>query len=106
MEQRRARRRGALKTSGRTYATARGHTEAAWFTLIAVLTLALGIGANTAIFSLVNAVLLRSLPFPQPERIMTIWEEAPADGIAKQGFAPGNYSDLKAQQTVFAQMAA
>src|SRR5262245_5682700 len=76
------------------------------FTLIAVLTLALGIGANTAIFSLVDAVLLRSLPFPQPERIMTIWAEAPADGIAKQGLAPGNYSDLKAQQTVFEQMAA
>jgi len=76
------------------------------FTLIAVVTLSLGIGAHTAIFSLVNAVLLRSLPFPQPERIMTIWEEAPADGIAKQGLAPGNYSDLKAQQTVFEQMAA
>ncbi len=76
------------------------------FTLIAVLTLALGIGANTAIFSLVNAVLLRALPFPQPERIMTIWEEAPSDGVTKQSVAPGNYSDLKAQQTVFAQMSA
>src|SRR5215813_6210533 len=76
------------------------------FTLIAILTLALGIGANTAIFSLVNAVLFRALPFPQPERIMTIWEEAPADGVTKQRVAPGNYSDLKAQQTVFAEMAA
>src|SRR5262245_13548328 len=76
------------------------------FTLIAVLTLALGIGANTAIFSLVDAVLLRSLPFPQPERIMTIWAEAPADGIARQSVAPGNYSDLKSQQTIFAQVAA
>ena len=76
------------------------------FTLIAALTLALGIGANTAIFSLVNAVLLRALPFPQPERIMTIWAEAPSNGVTKQSVAPGNYSDLKAQQTVFAQMAA
>jgi len=76
------------------------------FTLIATLTLALGIGANTAIFSLVNAVLLRALPFPQAERIMTIWAEAPADGIVKQSVAPGNYTDLKAQQTVFAQIAA
>jgi putative ABC transport system permease protein len=76
------------------------------FTLVAVITLALGIGANTAIFSLINAVLLRALPFPQPERIMTIWEEAPSDGVTKQSVAPGNYSDLKAQQTVFAQTAA
>ncbi|HKX31709.1 MAG TPA: ABC transporter permease [Blastocatellia bacterium] len=76
------------------------------FTSIAILTLALGIGANTAIFSLVNAVLFRALPFPQPERIMTIWEEAPADGVAKQRVAPGNYFDLKAQQTVFAEMSA
>src|SRR5262249_59398320 len=75
------------------------------FTSIAVITLSLGIGTNTAIFSLVNAVLLRSLSFPRPERIMTIWAEAPADGITKQSVAPGNYSDLKARQTVFAQMA-
>ncbi|MGH9939243.1 MAG: ADOP family duplicated permease, partial [Blastocatellia bacterium] len=76
------------------------------FTLIAVITLSLGIGANTAIFSLVNAVLLRALPFPQPERIMTIWAEAPSNGVTKQSVAPGNYSDLKAQQTVFTQVAA
>jgi putative ABC transport system permease protein len=76
------------------------------FTLTAVITLSLGIGANTAIFSLINTVLLRALPFPQPERIMTIWEETPADVITRQSFAPGNYQDLKAQQSVFTQMAA
>jgi predicted permease len=76
------------------------------FTLIAVLTLALGIGANTAIFSLVNAVLLRPLAFPHPNLIMTIWEEAPSDGVVKQRVAPGNYSDLKVQQTVFARISA
>jgi putative ABC transport system permease protein len=76
------------------------------FSLIAILTLALGIGANTAIFSVVNAVLLRSLPFKEPAALVTLWEEAAREGIAKQRVAPGNYSDWKAQQASFAQMAA
>jgi putative ABC transport system permease protein len=71
------------------------------FTLIAVLTLSLGIGANSAMFSLVHAVFLRSLPFPQPERIVTVWETVPSARVDRQGFAPGNYTDLKAHQQVF-----
>jgi putative ABC transport system permease protein len=71
------------------------------FTLIAVLTLSLGIGANTAMFSVVHAVFLRSLPFPQPERIVMVWERVPSARVDRQGFAPGNYADLKARQQVF-----
>ncbi|HJQ25121.1 MAG TPA: ABC transporter permease [Blastocatellia bacterium] len=73
------------------------------FTLIAVMTLALGIGANTAIFSIVNAVLLRPFPYRAPERLVTLQERATAGG-----FSPSypNFVDWRAQNTVFDSMAA
>lgn len=76
------------------------------FTFIAVMTLALGIGANTAIFSLVNAVLLKPLQFNEPERLVMVWEDASFLGAPNDTPAPGNYADWKAQNKVFEDMAA
>ncbi len=75
------------------------------FTAIAVFTLALGIGANTAIFSVINAVLLRPLPYPQPDRLVTLWERAPENGIDQQRVSGPNYLDWRAKNTVFSDMA-
>src|SRR5215208_5191989 len=76
------------------------------FTLIAVVTLALGIGANTAIFSLVNSVLLKPLAFHDPSRLVIVWEEASFANFPRNTPAPANYADWKAQNQVFEDMAA
>jgi putative ABC transport system permease protein len=76
------------------------------FTAVAVLTLALGIGANAAIFSVVNAVLLKPLKFHDPDRLVVIWEEASFAGFPRNTPAPGNYVDWKAQNQSFDDMAA
>jgi putative ABC transport system permease protein len=76
------------------------------FTAIAVASLALGIGANTAIFSVVDAVLLRGLPFSQPEQLVIVWEDASFAGFPRNTPAPANYADWKTQNHVFDDMAA
>lgn len=76
------------------------------FAAIAVITLALGIGANTAIFSVVNAVLLRPLPFPDPDRLVMVWEDASFAGFPRNTPAPANYADWKDQNRVFENLAA
>jgi len=76
------------------------------FTLVAVSSLALGIGANTAIFSLVDAVLLKPLPFHEPDQLVVVWEDASRIGFPRNTPAPANYADWKAQNQVFEDMAA
>jgi putative ABC transport system permease protein len=72
-------------------------------TAIAVITLALGIGANTAIFSVVNAVLLNPLPFREPDRVVALWESVPNQGRSR--VTPANFHDWKKQNTVFEDVA-
>ena len=73
---------------------ARGLTRNPGFTAIAVLTLALGIGANAAIFSVVRTVLLRPLPFPQPEQLVQIWESRIDRGWTETSFSDANFWDM------------
>ena len=84
----------------------RGLLKRPGFTVIALVTLALGIGANTAIFSVVNAVLLRPLQFRDPEQLVVVWEEASFAGFPTNTPAPANYVDWKNQNQSFADMAA
>src|SRR5438309_5778372 len=78
------------------------------FTAIIILTLALGIGATTAIFSVVHAVLLKALPYPQADRLVMVYEDVrlPNYQNNKNEPSPGNFSDWSRQNTVFASMAA
>ncbi len=76
------------------------------FTAVAVLTLALGIGANTAVFSLLNAVLLRPLPYPDPARLVLVWESAPFFGLDDSPVSPANYADWKRRARSFEEMGA
>lgn len=75
------------------------------FTFIAVLTLGLGIGATTAIFTVVQGVLLRSLPYADPERLVRLWENQPELG-EKIPVAPANFLDWQKQATSFEELAA
>ncbi len=85
-----------LRYAGRVMLKTRG------LTLVAVITLALGIGANTAIFSVVNALLLRPLPYPDPDRLVMVWQDLRArGGPATEWTGPSQHFDWKAETAVF-----
>jgi putative ABC transport system permease protein len=85
---------------------ARGIVRNPGFAMAVALVLALGIGANTAIFSAVNAVLLRPLPVPEPDRLVQVWEENPEKDWYKQVAAPANYLDWRGGVKAFEDVAA
>ena len=84
----------------------RGLLKRPAFAAIAVLTLALGIGANTAIFSVVNAVLLRPLPVKEPDRLMTFWHSAPAKGLSHLDLSDALFAYYRDRTRTFESMAA
>jgi putative ABC transport system permease protein len=75
------------------------------FSAVALLVLALGIGANTAIFSVIDAVVLRPLPYPGSDRLALIWETDLKDGIAREGPSGPNFLDWQEQSRSFEEMA-
>jgi putative ABC transport system permease protein len=76
------------------------------FTAVAILTLALGIGANSAIFSVVDAILLRPLPYPQPDRLVRIWESSVRYDSSRNVVNPFNFLDWRDRSQSFESMAA
>src|ERR1700730_17815207 len=75
------------------------------FTQIAVLPLALGIGANTAIFSVVYAVLLKPLPYPAPNQLVVVFDAKPQEGVNFTGVSYMDFEDVRAQNGVFTELA-
>ena len=73
-------------------------------TIIAIVTLAIGIGANSAIFSVVNALLIKPLAFPELHRVVTIWETQPSRGVVRNEASMANYLDWRTQNHTFEQM--
>jgi predicted permease len=76
------------------------------FSVVAILILAVGIGANTAIFSVINGLLLKPLPYPKSGQLVALWESDPRRGIEQEGVSGPNYLDWRAQNTVFSDIAA
>ncbi len=80
--------------------------KAPGFTIAALLSLTIGIGATSAIFGVANALLLRPLPYPHAERLAMLWQRSPGLGVPRDWLSLGQYLDIKAENTVFDHVAA
>jgi FtsX-like permease family/MacB-like periplasmic core domain len=99
------RRPGALRIARRDlFHSTRSLLRSPGFTLTALLLITIGIGANVAVFTLANFVLVRPLPFPQPDRLTKVWEKHP--GYPRMELSPANYRDLNASSRSFSALAA
>src|SRR4051794_25092714 len=74
------------------------------FTIAALLSLAMSIGANTAVFSVANALLLRPLGYPDANRLVILWNRSPGLGISQDWFSTAQYYDIKTSQSDFEQL--
>jgi predicted permease len=84
---------------------ARRLRRAPMFTAVTLLTLAIGIGANTAIFSVIDAVLLKALPYPEPDRLVGLWHTAPSIGIKLLNASPSSHFTYREENRVFEDIA-
>jgi hypothetical protein len=84
---------------------ARAFAKTPGFTVAAILSLAIGIGANTAIFSVASALLLRQLPYADADRLLILWNRSPGLGISEDWFSTAQYFDVKNGTTSFEQVA-
>src|SRR5438067_1051118 len=80
--------------------------KAPGFTIVAILTLALGIGANSAIFSVIDAVLVHPLPFPKPDQLIAVWSRVANDKLEKETESVPDYVDLRDQSQTLSALAA
>ena len=86
---------------GQLWQVLRSFGRAPLFTAVALLTLAVGIGANTAIFSVVNGILLKPLPYPHPEELVAVWLAAPGLNIKDLNLGPAHYLIFRDQNRTF-----
>ena len=77
--------------------------RAPMFTVVTLVTIAIGVGANSAIFSVTNGVLLKPLPYPEPERLMSVWQTAPGIGITDLEASPSDYFTFREENRTFQQ---